>query len=218
MEDTTTTISPYNGTMVGSFEAWGIEEDSLLIIMWVVLGVMAFIMLLTGASWCYVNNSAMLLAFFLASAMTFMQTLLLACLLPFPYQLVQAAGILGLIGTALALCQALCATSQSLCQPEEEVLGFPILPSAKDGEEYDFQYVGCDVCGKNLSRNHFFASETLRQGMKGYEICAKCIPKHVQEHPGDAVFEYKKGYCTGQVDLSAAAQMRQDMQPLVMGS
>uniref|UniRef100_A0A7S2GP67 Uncharacterized protein n=1 Tax=Alexandrium andersonii TaxID=327968 RepID=A0A7S2GP67_9DINO len=218
LETMTTTPGPYNGTMVQSFEEWGIEENSTIIIMWSVLGVAAFIALLTGASYCTVHSPGMLLAFFLSSALTFMQTLVLSCLLPFPSQLVQAIGVLALLSTALALCQTLCTTSSTLCSPEEEKVNFAIVPCPEVGKEYDFEYVGCDVSGKYLSRNHFFACPEMRQGMKGFELSAECVRSFLQQHPDYTVLEYKKGYCTGRVDLSVPFPAQNDLHPLINSS
>lgn len=76
-------------------------------------------------------------------------------------------------------------------------------PSEHDGKQYQYEYLGCNACGRHLDRTHFFSCKTCTEKkigcMVSFELCGPCIHKHAKGH---VVLHYVDGKVYGQVDDS----------------
>mmetsp|Transcript_45971 Transcript_45971/g.103316 ORF Transcript_45971/g.103316 Transcript_45971/m.103316 type:complete len:219 (-) Transcript_45971:133-789(-) len=218
MPDTTTILPPFNGTLVTAMEEWGISEDVALPVFWTVLAALVVVALLLLASACYMESPALRLSAVLAVVAVAAHSLLLACLVPFPHHVVQGLGICLLLGVLVALGLTLSTAYEALVEEKDPKLTFAVVSCEQAGQEYPFQYVGCDMCGEILGRDNFFSCSNCTTKTKGYELCAKCVPDHDDLH---VVFQYKKGAVSGKVDLSIPVippEFGDHLKPLVSGS
>mmetsp|Transcript_81031 Transcript_81031/g.262547 ORF Transcript_81031/g.262547 Transcript_81031/m.262547 type:complete len:222 (+) Transcript_81031:141-806(+) len=221
MDDVTTTL-PGNLTMVDALAEWGVGEEPLLTTMWVVQGLLVLSFLLTCSAHCWVNTWASTLATLMSGTLAMVQALLLSCFVDMPFHVVQGLAVLTAAGVLWSSCLAAMFAMQNVGKAEEEVVNFACVPCDQDGKDYAHDYVGCDMCGKLLSREHFFSCMKCSSASKGYELCAKCVLQHPEGH---TVLQYKRGVVAGRVDLRAPMPppdlhdaIPAHLRPLVTGS
>jgi len=112
--------------------------------------------------------------------------------------------LLGLIQLVLLLNAVWLAASIAwqACDEPEPDSGLRCKPSPENqGKEYPFEYVGCMVCKKPLTKAHFFSCATCTERKidctVSYELCSKCVVDH---NPLHEVLRWEQNTCIGMVD------------------